>query len=284
MADNLLLVTGLSGAGKSTALNVLEDLQYEVVDNLPIRLLQAFVDGGGDKADLAIGVDSRSRGFSIDALLAASRNIERTSHSKPTIIFLTCDEDVLRLRFTETRRTHPLAIDRPVVDGILLERQLMEPLIENSDHTFDTTHLSPSDLRSLIEGRFSQSGSSTLTVSIVSFAFRRGLPREADLVFDVRFLKNPHYIASLRGATGLDDDVASFITADPAYNDFFKTLLAMLRPLLPLYQQGGKRYLTIAVGCTGGRHRSVLVAKNLGKSLIGEQYEAEVRHRDLSDS
>ena len=214
-------------------------------------------------------------------------NLFSLSRSPPhpkTIIFLTCDEDVLRLRFTETRRTHPLAIDRPVVDGILLERQLMEPLIENSDHTFDTTHLSPSDLRSLIEGRFSQSGSSTLTVSIVSFAFRRGLPREADLVFDVRFLKNPHYIASLRGATGLDDDVASFITADPAYNDFFKTLLAMLRPLLPLYQQGGKRYLTIAVGCTGGRHRSVLVAKNLGKSLIGEQYEAEVRHRDLSDS
>lgn len=281
MADNILIVTGLSGAGKSTVLDVLEDLQYEVVDNLPIRLLQPFLDGGRSNGALAVGIDSRSRGFSAETLAETSRQIAQAGKRKPKIIFLTCDEDVLRLRFTETRRRHPLAIDRPVIDGMVLERHMMEPLIEQSDHTFDTTHLSISDLRQLIEGYFLLNNSVPITINIVSFAFRYGLPREADLLFDVRFLKNPHYIKALRDSSGLKDDVAAYITSDPAYTVFFNGMAEMLLPLLPHYKTQGKRYLTIAVGCTGGRHRSVMVAKNLGALLIQEKYKAEVRHRDL---
>ena len=280
--SDLLLVTGLSGAGKSTVLNVLEDLQYEVVDNLPIRLLQPFVDGSSLNAALAIGIDSRSRGFSTETLVAAIRSIKETRKRNPKIIFMTCDEDMLRLRFTETRRRHPLALDRPVVDGISLERQMMEPLIEQSSHTFDTTHLSVADLRQLIEGQFLRDNSVPITISIVSFAFRRGLPREADLVFDVRFLKNPHYVKSLRDFTGLDEEVISYIFSDPAYKNFFHRMHEMLLPLLPLYTNEGKRYLTIAIGCTGGRHRSVMVAQNLGVHLTHEKYRAEIRHRDLT--
>jgi UPF0042 nucleotide-binding protein len=194
---------------------------------------------------------------------------------------MTCDEDMLRLRFTETRRRHPLAVDRPIVDGILLERQLMEPLIEHSNYTLDTTHLSVADLRQLIEGKFLRDNSVPITISIVSFAFRRGLPREADLVFDVRFLKNPHYVKSLRDSTGLDEEVMAYILSDPAYNDFLHGMYEMLLPLLPRYKNQGKRYLTIAIGCTGGRHRSVMVAQNLGTHLMQEKYKAEIRHRDL---
>ena len=282
MADNFLLVTGLSGAGKSTVLNVLEDLQYEVVDNLPIRLLHAFVDGSKNGAKLAVGVDSRSRGFSTKTFLAAVRSIQATRGIKPKIIFLTSDSDVLRLRFTETRRRHPLAIDRPVIDGIALELQMMEPLKNQSDYTFDTTNLSIADLRQLVEGQFLTGNPVPITISVVSFAFRLGLPREADLVFDVRFLKNPHYVEALRESSGLDEEVCHYISSDPAYPEFFDHMYKMLHPLLPLYKNEGKRYLTIAIGCTGGRHRSVMVAENLGAQLIQEQYEATVRHRDLA--
>lgn len=282
MASNFLLVTGLSGAGKSTVLNVLEDLQYEVVDNLPIRLLHAFVDGSKNGAKLAVGVDSRSRGFSIKTFLAAVRSLEATRGIEPKIIFLTSDSDVLRLRFTETRRRHPLAVDRPVIDGIALELQMMEPLKNQSDYIFDTTNLSIADLRQLVEGQFLAGDSAPINISVVSFAFRLGLPREADLVFDVRFLKNPHYVEALRESSGLDEKVCRYVSSDPAYPEFFGRMCKMLHPLLPLYQNEGKRYLTIAVGCTGGRHRSVMVAENLGAQLIQEQYEATVRHRDLA--
>jgi len=282
VAGNFLLVTGLSGAGKSTVLNVLEDLQYEVVDNLPIRLLHAFVDGSKNGAKVAVGVDSRSRGFSIKTFLAAVRSIQATRGIKPKIIFLTSDSDVLRLRFTETRRRHPLAVDRPVIDGIALELEMMEPLKSQSDYTFDTTNLSIADLRQLVEGQFLAGNPTPITISVVSFAFRLGLPREADLVFDVRFLKNPHYVEALRESSGLDEKVCQYISSDPAYPEFFDRMYKMLRPLLPLYKNEGKRYLTIAIGCTGGRHRSVMVAENLGAQLIQEQYEATVRHRDLA--
>jgi len=282
VAGNFLLVTGLSGAGKSTVLNVLEDLQYEVVDNLPVRLLNAFVDGRKSKAKLAVGVDSRSRGFSTKTFLAAVRSIQTTRNIQPKIIFLTCDSDVLRLRFTETRRRHPLAVDRPVTDGIALELQMMEPLIKQSDYTFDTTRLSIADLRQLVEGQFLAGSPAPITISVVSFAFRLGLPREADLVFDVRFLKNPHYVEALRESSGLDEKVCNYIKSDPAYSEFFYRMSEMLCPLLPLYKNEGKRYLTIAIGCTGGRHRSVMVAEKLGAHLVEGQYEAIVRHRDLA--
>tara|TARA_B100001123_G_scaffold433697_1_gene558924 strand:- start:686 stop:1168 length:483 start_codon:yes stop_codon:yes gene_type:complete len=159
---------------------------------------------------------------------------------------------------------------------------MMEPLKRQSDYTFDTTHLSIADLRQLVEGHFLADNTAPITISVVSFAFRLGLPREADLVFDVRFLKNPHYVEALRESSGLNEKVCNYISSDPAYSEFFYSMYEMLRPLLPLYKNEGKRYLTIAIGCTGGRHRSVMVAENLRAQLVQGQFEAMVRHRDLA--
>ena len=279
---HLLLVTGLSGAGKSTALAALEDLGYEVVDNLPLRLLRTLLDGSGENATLAIGTDSRTVGFSSELLLSEISELKQVSSINVTLIFLTCDTDVLHLRFTETRRRHPLAIDRPVTDGILHERQLMRPLLDRADHVIDTSHLNAGDLRVLVEGSFSLTDGPPFTISITSFAFRQGLPRESDLVLDVRFLTNPHYVETLRERTGLDEDVAEYVESDPDFAGFFTRLSRMIIPLLPRYAAEGKRYLTIAIGCTGGRHRSVVVAEHLAKHLIEANFPVQVRHRDLS--
>mgnify|MGYP001233036560 FL=1 len=279
---HLLLVTGLSGAGKSTALAALEDLGYEVVDNLPLRLLRTLLDGSGENATLAIGTDSRTVGFSSELLLSEINELKQVSSINVTLIFLTCDTDVLHLRFTETRRRHPLAIDRPVTDGILHERQLMRPLLDRADHVIDTSHLNAGDLRVLVEGSFSLTDGPPFTISITSFAFRQGLPRESDLVLDVRFLTNPHYVERLRERTGLDEDVAEYVESDPDFAGFFTRLSRMIIPLLPRYAAEGKRYLTIAIGCTGGRHRSVVVAEHLAKHLIEAKFPVQVRHRDLS--
>ena len=279
---HLLLVTGLSGAGKSTALAALEDLGYEVVDNLPLRLLRTLLDGSSENATLAIGTDSRTVGFSSELLLSEINELKQVSSINVTLIFLTCDTDVLHLRFTETRRRHPLAIDRPVTDGILHERQLMRPLLDRADHVIDTSHLNAIDLRVLVDGSFSLTDEPPFTISITSFAFRQGLPRESDLVLDVRFLTNPHYVERLRERTGLDKDVAKYVESDPDFTGFFMRLSRMIIPLLPRYAAEGKRYLTIAIGCTGGRHRSVVVAEHLAKYLIEANFPVQVRHRDLS--
>ena len=282
MAESrLLLVTGLSGAGKSTFLDGLEDLGYEVVDNLPLRLLRALVEGSGKNAALAIGIDSRTGGFSSDVLLSEIDELNKHAKIKVILIFLTCDADRLHLRFTETRRRHPLAIDRPVTDGILHERQLMAPLLDRADHVFDTSHLTVTDLRLAIDGTFTREGGPPLTISITSFAFRQGLPREADLVLDVRFLINPHYVKNLRKKSGLDEEIVSYIKTDSDFEGFFARLCAMILPLLPRYTAEGKRYLTIAVGCTGGRHRSVMVAEYLAGQLREAAHPVQVRHRDL---
>ena len=278
---HLLLVTGLSGAGKSTALAALEDLGYEVVDNLPLRLLRTLLDGSGENATLAIGTDSRTVGFSSELLLSEINELKQVSSINVTLIFLTCDTDVLHLRFTETRRRHPLAIDRPVTDGILHERQLMAPLLDRADHVFDTSHLTVTDLRLAIDGTFTREGGPPLTISVTSFAFRQGLPREADLVLDVRFLINPHYVQNLREKSGLDEEIISYVKTDPDFEGFFARLCAMVLPLLPRYTEEGKRYITIAIGCTGGRHRSVMVAEHLAGRLREAAHPVQVRHRDL---
>lgn len=277
----LLVVTGLSGAGKSTVLDTLEDLGYEVVDNLPLRLLRTFLDETRQSFPVATGIDTRSIGFSSDMLLTQIRELKEASVRTIELVFLTCDPDILRLRFTETRRRHPLAMDRPVTDGIIREKQLMMPLLEQADHVFDTSSLSSADLRLSVEGHFSIQNASPLTLSITSFAFRQGLPREADLVFDVRFLSNPHYSETLRRKTGLDQEVVQYIENDPDFESFFSRVCSLIIPLLPRYTAEGKRYLTLAIGCTGGRHRSVAVCEELARRISAAGYPVQIRHRDL---
>jgi UPF0042 nucleotide-binding protein len=278
----LVLVTGMSGAGRSSALAALEDAGYEAIDNLPLSLLAGVARAEGvRRPGLALDVDIRTRDFSlarfgetVDALFALPEVEGR-------LLFIDCDDEVLRRRHTETRRRHPLAKDRPVIDGIKLERRLIEGLRARADVVIDTTALTLADLRRLVLGHFALEGRGGLGLFVTSFAYREGLPREADLVFDARFLANPHYEEALRPKTGLDAEVAAFVAADPAFAPFMAGLEGLLGPLLPRFEREGKSYLTIAVGCTGGRHRSVLVAERLGAFVRGLGYTVEVAHRDL---
>lgn len=281
----LLLVTGMSGAGKSTALRAFEDFGYEAVDNLPLALLGPLVSQrqSGDRP-IAVGADIRTRDFGVRALLSALDQLEADEAIRSSLLFLDCDDDVLGRRYTETRRRHPLAADRPVLDGVHEERELLSPLRDRADHVIDTTQFSAHDLRRALRGRFAQEMPTGMSVFVTSFAFGRGLPRDADLVFDVRFLTNPHYAPGLRERPGTDPDVADHIATDPDYEAFFAGLSDLLGRLLPRYEAEGKSYLTIAVGCTGGRHRSVHIAERLGAWIRTSGRPATVVHRDLERS
>ena len=278
----ILLITGMSGAGKTAALKALEDIGYEAVDNLPLSLLSSLVTpAAGARRPLAIGVDIRTRDFGVDPFLHEIDDMIRHPELEVRLLFMDCEDEELRRRFTETRRRHPLAIDRPVTDGIKHERRLVSRLRDRADQVIDTTNLGLNDLRRQLHGQFSLDARSSLALFIMSFAYRHGLPREADLVFDVRFLANPHYETELKALTGLDGPVGEFIAADPGYEAFFHSLTMLLEPLLPRFSSEGKSYLTIAVGCTGGRHRSVFVAEQLAAWLQTEGQRVGVSHRDV---
>lgn len=278
----ILIVSGLSGAGKSTVLKALEDAGHEVVDNLPLSLLDALIAGAGDRP-LALGIDSRTRAFDAAALgarVAALRDAGRDAR----LILLDCNDDVLIRRFSETRRRHPLALDRPAIDGIRAERELLGPLLRWADLVIDTSDLSVTDLRARIAERFGGGFSPGLTVTILSFGFSAGLPRDADLVFDMRFLANPHWDVALRPLTGEDDRVAAHVAADPLYAPTLTRIDDLIQSLLPGYAREGKAYLTIAIGCTGGRHRSVAVARALAARLQAAGQSVALMHRDIAKS
>jgi len=279
-AKPTVVITGMSGAGRSSALKNLEDLGFEAVDNLPLSLLASVIEGAGELVrPLAIGVDSRTRGFAVEGLAELIHGFRAAGGSPPLLVFLDCDDDVLARRFTETRRRHPLAMDRPVVDGIALERVLLDPLRQKADWVLDTSNLIPAQLRALLAGRFGTVGEGGLTVAVVSFSYKEGLPREADLVFDARFLRNPYYQLDLRPLDGRDPAVQDYVAADPAFPGFIEGLQRLLEPLLPRYQAEGKSYLTVAVGCTGGQHRSVFIVELLGRWLAGLGARVTIAHR-----
>jgi RNase adapter protein RapZ len=283
--SRIVLVTGMSGAGRTTALKDLEDLGFEAVDNLPATLLGTLVRPGQRvERDVAIGIDCRTRAF--DPQKLCRQLVERTGarSSNLHLMFLDCDDEILRRRFTETRRRHPLGPDRPVTDGIQRERQLMAPLRECADLVIDTSQLSPTGLRQLIVGHFGRPAAAQPTLSVISFAYRNGLPREADLVFDVRFLANPHYVDELRPLTGADPAVRAYVETDPGFPLLMARLDDLLLPLLPLYQKEGKSYLTIAFGCTGGRHRSVVVAETFAAHLRAAGRLVALQHRDTPEA
>lgn len=287
MPRAIVLVTGLSGAGKASILRVLEDLRFETVDNPPLDGLEKLVDGA--PGPLAVGIDTRTRGFDPALALTILARLRSRLDLAPRLVFAIADETALLRRYTETRRRHPLAepgtnVIGPgsrVADGIARERRLLEPLQQAADWVVDTSTLALPDLRRMVEGRFSPADAPGLAINIVSFGFPKGLPREADLVFDLRFLRNPHYDPMLRPQTGHDAAVATHVEADPDYYDFWRRLTGFLDPLLPRYVAEGKKYLTVALGCTGGRHRSVLVAERLADHLRISGWRAEVTHREI---
>ena len=284
----VILVTGLSGAGKSSALKALEDLGYEAVDNMPLSLLPHLVKpvfSGGDgpqSGALAIGIDSRTRAFDAGAFLDLITRLRKRDDLQPDLLFLEASDRVLARRFTETRRRHPLAVDRPVQDGIDAERALMHEVRDRADFLIDTSEMTGHDLRRFMDKQFALDGDGALSVTVTSFSYRRGLPRDADLVMDVRFLMNPFYEDHLRDLTGSDPGVADFIAADPAFPPFFEQYSALVLSLLPRYRREGKSYLTIALGCTGGRHRSVFVAEKLEKLLKDKGFRTNLVHRDAA--
>ncbi len=281
-AGRVVVVTGMSGAGKSQALKFLEDLGYEAVDNLPLTLLAPLLRAPGQKRrPIAIGIDIRTRDFGAEAMLAELDRLAGDKTVDLKLVFLDCDDDVLARRFTETRRLHPLAAERPLTDGIALERQLVAPLRGRADVVFDTTTLRPAELKGTLSRNFGLDRVMPLVLFVMSFSYRHGLPREADLVFDARFLSNPHYDPALRPLTGRDPKVAAYVEADPAFAPFFSGLTGMIEPLLPRFVAEGRSYLTIAIGCTGGRHRSVALAEKLADWLGQHGQKVELRHRDL---
>ena len=285
--QRILLVTGLSGAGKSTALRTLEDLGWEVVDNLPLSLLEDLLEiplGRGSsrrRRPLAIGVDSRTRDFDANRIVQQIKALASDQRVPVETLYFDCAGTELIRRYSETRRRHPLAPDRPATDGIAAERELMEPLRRWADHVVDTTDTAPNALQQQIRQRFG-TGSGTPTLSIMSFGFARGVPRSADNVFDLRFLRNPYWVDDLRDLTGLDSTVGDYIAGDEAYGEAIGRIEDLLLVLLPRYGEEGKSYVTIAFGCTGGRHRSVHVAERVATRLREAGFSPTVEHRDLA--
>lgn len=277
----VVLVTGLSGAGKLSILRVLEDLGFETVDNPPLQVIEELVGDGG--RPIAAGVDSRTRGFEPDAALALIERLRGRTDIVVSLIYATAEDEVVLRRYTESRRRHPLAPTGRVADGIARERALLAPLREAADLLIDTSGLPLPELRQRIERRYQQ-GAAGLSVAVLSFAYPRGLPREADLVFDLRFLRNPHYDPVLRPMTGQDAPVAAYIEADPDFAPFWARLTGFVDPLLPRFVAEGKKYLTIALGCTGGRHRSVLAAERLAAHLQEQGWRVDLAHRELTSA
>ena len=283
--QRILLVTGLSGAGKSTVLRTLEDLGWEVVDNLPLSLLGSLLAapvaaGALRERPLAVGLDSRTRGFDAERIVQQIKGLAQTS-TTVEVLFLECGTPELLRRFSETRRLHPLAPDRPASDGVAQERAMLAPLKRWADHVVDTTDSESNALRLQIRDRFGGEVNSPI-LTIQSFGFARGIPRNADLMFDMRFLKNPHWDDKLRDLTGLDEAVGAHIAADQAYEEALSKIEDLIITLLPRYRAEGKAYVSIAFGCTGGRHRSVHVAERVALRLRGAGFSPTLDHRDLA--
>ncbi|MFN3863239.1 MAG: RNase adapter RapZ [Erythrobacter sp.] len=282
--QQLLLLTGLSGAGKSTALAVLEDLGWETIDNFPVRLLKRLVAMPDEaRGPLAIGFDSRTRGFAPAEIIALVKDLAARDDIALAFVFLDCSGNELERRYNETRRRHPMAADRPVMEGIAAERELLEPLRRWAEIMIDTSAMTSNDLQGHIRQLFAPDARATaLTLTLSSFGFARGMPPLADLVFDMRFLDNPHWVPELRGLTGQDAAVGEHIRRDPAFADVFARIRDLLLVLLPRYAAQGKPYVHVAFGCTGGRHRSVYTAEAMAESLRAAGFSPTVRHRNLA--
>lgn len=277
----ILFVTGLSGAGLSTSLKYLEDTGYEVFDNFPLYIFDSLLETPKkDSKAIAVGIDSRTRDFSTSSVLEKIRELINRDYDCK-LLFIDCDDGELQKRFNETRRKHPMAKDRPVTDGIRMERNILRPLQKNANLIIDTTKLSVHSLRNIIKGHFDVSNGDNLTITVMSFGFKNGAPREADIIMDVRFLANPHWIPELKSLKGIDKEVGEYIEKDSSFSLFIDNFKNLMQPLFSKYKNEGKSYLTIAFGCTGGHHRSVFCAKTIKYWIEEIGYKSHIYHRDI---
>ncbi len=277
----VVLVTGPSGAGRSTAIHVLEDLGYEAIDNLPMGLLMHLMEGPQSIRPLALGMDARNRDFSTIGFIELVARLGRMAQVDLSTLYLDCSDDVLLRRFSETRRRHPVAADASPETGILQEKELLAPIREIADTLIDTSGLNVHQLREEVERWFAPEGGRHLAVSIESFSYKRGLPRGLDMVFDCRFLANPYWRPELRAADGRNPDVSRYVQADMNYAAFFDRVVDLLVTLLPGFRAEGKTHLSVAFGCTGGQHRSVAVAEAVAKALADQGQPVAIRHREM---
>lgn len=279
--NRLVLVTGPSGAGRTTAIRALEDLGFEAIDNLPLSLLPRLLDGRAPDRPLALGIDPRNRDFSTFGLIEAIDRIAAADPGMIQVLYLDCSTSVLLRRFSETRRRHPLAPAESPSEGIARELDLLGPIKARADTLIDTSEMSPHDLRAELDRWFAPKGQSGLAVTVQSFSYKRGLPRGLDIMLDCRFLRNPYWVDTLRGRDGRDPEVAAYVMADARFAPFRDRITDLVDLLLPAYEAEGKAYLAIGFGCTGGKHRSVTVAETLGRTLAKSGWRVSIRHREL---
>lgn len=279
--QRLVLVTGPSGAGRSTAINVLEDLGFEAIDNLPLSLIPRLLDGPGRPVPLALGLDVRNRDFSASNVIELIDRLTRNPDYAPEVLFLDCALDVLVRRYNETRRRHPLAPDGSPLTGVTTEIDLLAPIRARADVLVDTSDLSPHDLKAELSRWFDNRPDRRLSVSLHSFSYKRGVPRGVDVMFDCRFLANPHWDADLRSLNGRDRPVQDYVTQDPRFAEFFDRVQDLILFLLPAHLEEGKTHLSVGFGCTGGQHRSVTLAEKMAVALATSGWPVSIRHREL---
>lgn len=277
----IVLVTGPSGAGRSTAIHVLEDLGFEAIDNLPMGLLMRLLNGPALDRSLALGIDVRNRDFSTNGFMSLIARLQKIPEIRLTTLYLDCRAEVLLRRFSETRRRHPMADGASPAVGVASELELLQPIRGVADTLIDTSNLNVHQLRDEVERWFAPKGGRNLAISIESFSYKRGLPRSMDMVFDCRFLANPHWEPDLRAADGRDAEVAEYVRSDPQFQGFFDRVLDLVSTLLPAFRAEGKAHLTVGFGCTGGQHRSVALAEAMAKALAEGGQQVSIRHREM---
>jgi len=279
--NRVVLVTGPSGAGRSTSIRALEDLGYEAIDNLPLSLMPRLLSGPPHHMPLALGVDARNRDFSTTALIETIDQLGQLYGKPLEVLYVDCSSDVLLRRFSETRRRHPLAPAENPLAGIQRENDLLVPIRSRADILIDTSEMSPHELRAEVEHWFAPKLGQRLALSLQSFSYKRGLPRGIDMVFDCRFLRNPYWEPELRSLNGQSIEVSDYVSDDPRYREFFERVRDLIVLLLPAYTQEGKAHLSIGFGCTGGQHRSVTVVENMAKALAETGWQVSIRHREM---
>ncbi len=282
LKKTVFLMTGMSGSGRTIALKTLEDMGYETIDNLPLAFLEPVALAHHNVSQpLAVSVDVRTRDFSLTHFVQELEKLTQDPTIEAKLIFFECDDEVLARRYNASRRLHPLAHDRPVLEGIRLERHVMSPLREYADLVIDTSHWTVADAKGYLRKHFLPQTAPGLSVQIMSFSFQHGLPREADMVFDARLLRNPFYVEEMQHLTGEDPSVDAYVREDPVYGTFMEALRTLIAASLPRFEEEGRQYVTIAVGCTGGQHRSVCVVKALTNWLQKMKKHVKLKHRDL---